>query len=283
VVVIILIKQLKEVAILDKNKMYPDERLEKIMQILKKQNSAEVIKLAQIFGVTGATIRADLKALEKRNLIKRTYGGAILKDFLNEKVHNEVEPEYKKRVLENMDVKELIGKVAGSMINDGDSIMLDDGSTTLQVAKYLAHDKQVTIITNGLNICIELAEHPNANVIATGGTLRKNDLSYHGKVAEDVTSRYNADKAILGASGICMINGITAPNDAKAELKKIMIQNCRELIVIADHTKLNKISLVPVCSIKAMTTLITDSQADPEFIKKLESNNIKVVIADLES
>lgn len=264
---------------MSKGKIYPEERLQKIVQIIKKQQSVDVDSLTELFRVSGATIRADLRELEAKNFIKRTHGGAILKNNEEEVPKSEHDPSYGNRIHHNTALKEAIGLAAASIIDDGDSIMLDDGSTTFQVAKHLSDVKNVTVITNGLNICMELSERANANVIMAGGNLNKTDLSVHGKVAEEVTARYHANKAILGASGISLHHGITAPDDAKVELKKIMIKNSSEVILVADHTKFNRISLVPVSTLKEINIIITDAQCPIEIIDQLKKIGIKVILA----
>lgn len=261
-------------------KMYPEERLIKIMEILKQESKVEVESLTKYFQVTGSTIRADLRELENRNLILRTHGGAMLREALDEGLKTDLDPVYEKRLLQNLESKEAIGKAAAELINEGESIMLDDGSTTLQVARYLAPEKHINVVTNGLNICLELANHPNVHVVASGGALKKEDLSYHGRVAEEVVARFNTDKSILGTSGISIREGVTTPNEQKAELKKTMISHSRDVIIVADHTKLMRVSFVPVCPLDTIRILVTDSQAPADVVKKFREQGVKVIIAE---
>lgn len=261
-------------------KIYPEERLIKIMELLKKQSKVEVDKLTEYFQVTGSTIRADLRELENRNLILRTHGGAMLKEVLDEGLKTDRDPAYEKRLLQHHVLKEAIGKATAGLIKDGESIMLDDGSTTLQVARHLPPDKRINIVTNGLNICLELASHPNIHVIATGGTLKKEDLSYHGRVAEEVVTRFHTDKSILGASGIAIKEGMTTPSEQKAELKKVMIRHSQQVIVIADHTKLMRVSFVPVCQLDKIHILVTDSQAPADVVRMFRKRGVEIIIAE---
>lgn len=259
------------------NKLYPEERLAAIVKIVEEEERIDVIKLSQYFNVTGATIRNDLKELEQRNLIMRTHGGALRKSQDN--ISSAHDPSYHKRIVENKDSKELIGREVAKLIQENENLIIDDGSTNLQVAKYLPTDKTITIITNGLNICDELVNHPNTSVIVAGGALNKVDMSFYGRIAEDVVMRYHVDKAILGVSGLSLEAGITAPSEEKAELKKLMIDNCKELIVVADHTKLGKASLITVCPIDKITTLVTDSSEPKDFLDKIKKAGIEVVYA----
>lgn len=261
-------------------KLYPEERLLKIMELLKARSKVEVETLTDYFQVTGSTIRADLRELEDRHLIVRTHGGAMLKEVVDEGLKPDHDPAYARRLRQHHLLKAAIGKATASLLADGESMMLDDGSTTLQVAKHFPPEKRFKVVTNGLNICLELANHPNVHVVATGGTLKKEDLSYHGRVAEDVAARFNTDKSILGASGIAIPEGVTAPNEEKAELKKIMISHSRDLILVADHTKLMRVSFVPVCRLESIHTLVTDSRAPAEVVARFRDYGVEVVIAE---
>jgi DeoR family transcriptional regulator, fructose operon transcriptional repressor len=261
-------------------KTYPEERLSKILKILENEDVADVDQLSALFGVSGATIRSDLRELDDRGLVIRTHGGVMLRDPANQNLKIDSDPAYTVRKLQNSDAKEAIGKAVAELIDDGDCIMLDDGSTTLCVAKTLPlMKKDITVITNGLNICLELSLHKNINVIATGGTLNKSDLSYQGKIAQEVASKYNANKAVLGASGISAENGFMTTDESKAELKKAMIESSRELIVVADHTKLSRISPITVCNLKKVNVLVTDAQADKDTVNMMRECGIKVIIA----
>lgn len=262
-----------------KKDLYPELRLQRIIEIIKKEKTVKVDDLAALFAITGATVRSDLRRLEIDNILIRTHGGAILREHSEEHVVSDRDLSYNKRLLQNLACKEAIGEAAASLINDGDSIMLDDGSTTFQVAKKLGLDKQITVITNGLNICFELSKNPSVQVIATGGMLNKPDLSYHGRAAEEFTSRYTASKAILGASGVSIQRGVTAPSEMKAELKKVMIGSSTELIIVADHTKIQKGSLMPVCNLSRVSILVTDDQAPEEALELFRKSGVVVIIA----
>ena len=229
--------------------------------------------------MTGATIRSDLRELELKNLIKRTHGGATL-------IQNTIQdtswfdPSYNKRIEINRDLKVKIGRTVSKLIEDEDTIMIDDGSTTLEVVKHLPDEKKITIITNGLNICLELRKRPDINILSVGGFFNKTDLSFNGKIAEQTTKKLHATKAILGATGISVSHGITTPEEEKAELKKIMIENSTEVIIVADHTKLEKVSLLTVCEISKITTLVTDDSADKNIVERFKDMGINVILSN---
>ena len=260
-------------------KLYPEERLARIMEIIGEQRKVEVDQLSESFGVTGATIRADLRELQKRNLVRRTHGGALLNGPELERLTVPADPAYRERVRENHECKAAIGKAAAEFVDEEDSIIIDDGSTTLQVIESLDPDLRLTILTNGLDICYELLKHPTAVVYSTGGKVNKEDFSYYGSVAKEVTSRFNATKAILGASGVSIDRGITTPSEEKAELKRAMIGNSEQVIIVADHTKINRASFIEVCPLEKIDVLITDDGAPTDFVEALRSMGITVLLA----
>lgn len=261
------------------SRRFAEQRLKEVYECIEERKSVDVEELVQIFGVSGATIRSDLRELEKRELITRTHGGAIARDNGVIKDRN-LDPAYKSRMELNIGSKEKIGMAVAKLIRDDESIMLDDGTTTLQVANFLPKGKRLTIITNDINICIKLADLESVEIISTGGIFRNRDLSYSGKIAEETTRKFYANKAILGASGVSLEKGITAPEELKAELKKVMIANCAEVVIVADSTKLERVSLLPVCEIGRVTTLVTDAGAPKAFVEQLEKKGVRVIIAE---
>jgi len=247
------------------------------MQIINEEKKVDVEHLVDTFNVTGATIRGDLRELQRRNLVTRTHGGALLPDESINRIDPKDDPIYHERIQNNLRYKTAIGMKAASLVRDDDSIIVDDGSTTLQVIKALDPEMRVTVLTNGLDICNELLRHPKAIIYSTGGKVNKEDFSYYGNVALDVTSRFNASKAILGASGVSVARGVATPSEEKSALKLAMIRNSDEVIIVADHTKINRTSFVDVCPIKDIDVLVTDDQAPADFVEELEALGIRVI------
>ncbi len=263
---------------MDKGKLHPQERLSKVLDYVKEHSSARVEELAAYFSVTPATIRSDLRELARRDLVSRNHGGASVRDPLNGTLGWR-DPSYLSRSLQNQVYKERIGRKVASLVKDGDSIMLDDGSTNLQIARFLPTGMNITVITNGLNICLELSEHPNVEVIELGGILNKTDLSYYGKITEEMVCRFNTNMVILGASAITPDKGLMAPDEHKAGLKKQMMSQTQRLIIAADYTKLTRISMIPVCPADAIHTLVTNEEAPPEVVAEFTRQNVQVLLA----
>lgn len=261
-------------------KLYPEQRLAKIVEIVNEKRKVDVEELVEEFQVTGATIRADLRELDRRGLVTRTHGGVLRADEALPHVSTIPDPAYRDRIQYNLDSKSAIGAIAASLINDDDSVIIDDGSTTLQVIKAIDPEIRITVLTNGLDICYELLRHPKALIYATGGMLNKEDFSYSGNVAIEVASRFNASKAILGASGVSIDRGIATPSEDKSALKRLMIRQSDEVIIVADHTKINRTSFIEVCPINDVDVLVTDELAPPDFIETLRQRGIRVLQAN---
>jgi DeoR family fructose operon transcriptional repressor len=260
-------------------KLYPEERLMRIMKIIREENAVTVGALTDLFDVSGATVRADLRELERRRLITRTHGGAVLREILDEQLLVDRDPTYENRLEKNRALKEAIGRAAAGLLVEGDSVMLDDGSTTIHVARHIPDGLSVNVLTNGLNICIELMNHPRVEVIATGGTLKRSDVSYYGRLAEEVAGRFQTSRAILGASGISPVHGVTAPSEEKAALKRVMIEHSGELVLVADHTKLNRVTLLHVCPLREVDVLVTDSDAPADVVDQIRGAGVRVILA----
>lgn len=260
-------------------KLFPEERLQRIMELIRESKRVEVDDLGDRFEVSGATIRADLRELEKRRLVQRTHGGALLHDLKPEISSPEPDPDYQERVATHIKRKVAIGQLVAGLIKDDESIMLDDGSTTLQVVRAMKRDLRGTILTNGLNLCYELVKYPALSVFSTGGRLNKDDMSFQGRVAQDVTSRFHASKAILGASGVSLERGVTTPSEEKAELKKVMMQSSSQVIIVADSSKIGYASFIEVCPVDEIDTIVTDDLISPEAGAKLRARGIEVLVA----
>jgi DeoR family transcriptional regulator of aga operon len=180
---------------------------------------------------------------------------------------------------QHLDEKKRIGQAAAKLIEDGDTIILDSGTTTIEITRHLSNLSNLTIITNALNVANELVELPNINVIIPGGFLRKNSLSLIGATAEDSFKNYFCDKLFLAVDGFSAIHGLSTPNVEEAHLNRIMIEISKKVIVVADSSKFSKRSLALIAPITKVDMVITDSGILPEDQKKLENDGIEVIIA----
>lgn len=247
------------------------ERREKILDMLKKSGNVKVSELTALFDVSIETIRRDLEYLEGEGLLARVYGGAIpIKT-------RAVEPTYQTREIKNYAKKQAIGLRAVDLVEDGDVIAIDHGTTTLEFAKALVGKKKVTVITNALKIAITLAEDPNIRVIILGGEVRRGELAVSGHMSMDNLDHFNTDKYFVGVGGLSVSKGITDYHVEEANLRKTAIANTQKVIALTDYSKMGVIAMTNVCPLEDLDVLVTDQEADEEILKELRGMEIAVI------
>jgi DeoR family transcriptional regulator of aga operon len=246
----------------------------KILETLKSDGQVNVKDLSEALGVTGVTIRNDLAQLEKKNILIRARGGAIKIDqnYLDEDFP--LSDKQKKHLLE----KKEIGKKAAELIENGNTIIIDSGSTTYQLAKNLNSFEDLTVITNALNVATLLAEYKNINVIVPGGILRKNSVSLIGILAEKGFKDYFCDKVFLGVDGFDLDFGISTPSPEEAHLNQIMIEISKEVIVVTDSSKFERRGFAFIAPVNKINSVVTDKGIRTEHKTKLESLGVKVIV-----
>ncbi len=247
-----------------------------ILKQIEQNDQVDVIDLSKMFGVSEVTIRNDLSVLEDSNLLVRARGGAIKVGLINKEVR------LSEKNQKNIKEKIAIGKLAATLVKNGDTILFDSGSTTEEVAKQITDRKDITIVTNALNIAVKFIDNLSINVIVPGGMLRHNSFSLSGVVSERNISQYFCDKLFLGVDAIDVMHGIFTPNIEEANLNKEMMRVAKEVIIVTDSSKFNKRSLTKIADISAVHTIVTDSGIDAESVKKLEAQNINVMVAKVE-
>ncbi len=251
------------------------DRRMKILKKLSIHDQVFVNELSKEFSVSEVTIRNDLEQLESKNLLIRARGGAM---STVQVVSQDLQLGEKHKL--NMQEKTRIGKAAAKLIKDSDTVIIDSGTTTLEIVKNLSATlNNVTIITNALNIANQLVSNPNINLIIPGGVLRKNSLSLIGPLAEKSFKNFFVDKVFLGVDGFDTMHGISTPNIEEASLNQIMIDAAREVIVVTDSSKLLRKSLAFICKLDRIDIVITDSDITADDKKRLEDSGINVIIA----
>lgn len=248
------------------------ERKREILAILQREKSVLVSELSQKYDVTEETIRRDLDKLEKEGYVKKTYGGAVLKQKINEDIP------FKVREKTNISQKQKIAKTVVSMIEDGESIMLDSSSTSFMIARSLKHLHDLTVITNSVEILIELSRNKNIKVISTGGLLRESAFSLGGSDATHFLSKFNVDKTILSCKGINMQKGITESNEVEAEIKSTMRECAKQTIWAIDSSKFDKISFITFNQFREGDIVVTETNPSLEWRNYLEEKNVKLFI-----
>ena len=244
------------------------ERRSEIMSLLEQNQSVLVSELSKQYNVTEETIRRDLEKLEKDGFAEKTYGGAVLRQTVN------LDMPFRVRERTNKEGKFAIAQKAAALIEDGDTIMLDSSSTALAIARQLKHRRHITIITNSIEVLIELSAAPDLTVISTGGTLRGHSLSLVGRNAERMLRNFNVDKAFISCKGIDPDKGITESNEMEVEIKRAMRSAAKTTYIAVDHTKFDKVSFVKLADLADIGGIITDFTPDEAWQETFRTNNI---------
>jgi DeoR/GlpR family transcriptional regulator of sugar metabolism len=250
------------------------QRRDKILEMLKEDGSAKVINLAKIFKVSEVTIRQDLEKLESEGFIHREHGGAFLKN---------VEAGVRSFTLlnqDNLEKKKIIGRKAAELIESGETIILDSGSTTTEIAKNLIGRSGLTVITNALNIAMILGAEPGIEVIVTGGEFKPPTLSLTGQKAASFFEDIHVDKLFLATAGISLRSGLTYPSLSDIVVKKAMIESADVTYLVADSTKIGKNSFASLGALSLIDYIITDPFIDSSHLQLFRDHEIELIIAE---
>ncbi len=251
-----------------------EERRRLIVDLVEQQGRATVEELATRFGTSTVTIRADLDALARSSAIARSHGGALpVAPATNDTPLNIKETRWHAQKLR-------IGQAAAKMIQDGETIILDSGSTTVEIARQIRQMKfeSLTVITNALNIAMELTGMPQIRVMMLGGLLRQTSYSLVGPDAEQALAKLSADRLFLGVDGLDPEVGVTTPDPLEAALNALMIRVSRQTIAVLDASKLGQRSLSVITPVKSLDMVISDSSAPAETVKALRDAGVQVVL-----
>lgn len=260
-----------------KELMSAQKRRAIILQTLKETSKISIHGICERFDVSEVTARKDLNILHERNLLVRTRGGAIL---LSD--HNSDDDMFiSHKRLYNHREKQAIGSLAASIIKDGETILLDSGTTTMEIARNLQHLKKLTVITNALNIAIELLNYKRFNVIMLGGYVRSASQSAVGPIAESSLKIFYCDKFFLGADSFTIDGGLSTPNMEEASLNQVMLSIAKEVIAVFDSSKFNKRSFVSIAPIDKIHTVVTDAGIPTSAKRQLALMGVEVLIAEL--
>jgi len=251
-------------------------RQQAIADLVNQKGNITVNDLCNIFGVSPATIRNDLTSLEERFLIKRTHGGAI---SCNKTVY---ELNTSQKAVQNAERKRAIAKEALKLIQEGDAIALDSGTTTFELAKLLTGFNDLTVLTNDLMIAVWLEQNTKVNIIMVGGSIRKGFSCTVGQAALDMLSVLHVDKAFIAANGVCVKTGLSTPSMEMASIKKQIINTSDQVILLADSSKIDRTAFATFAPLSIVDTMITDKNADTIFVENLRSKGISVILVPVD-
>ncbi len=246
-------------------------RLE-IVKLTQENGQVSVSELSTRYGVSTVTIRNDIRELHNKGLIIQSRGGALQSNRLTQELS------IREKIGEHILTKQRIGKLTAELVSNGESIILDSGTTTLEVARNLTNHKNLVVMTNGLNIASELTKCEGIDVMMTGGSLRKKSLSFYGRQAEAGLQNLRFNKAIIGVDGFDLKSGITTYFEPEACLNRLMCDVSNEVIVVSDSSKFNRHSMHLICPLTRIDTIITDDGISKEHLKILTQQGIKVML-----
>lgn len=257
------------------------DRQNEIIIMLQSKEYAEISYLAKVFKVSEMTIRRDIDQLEKTNQVTKVYGGVRLKEASKKEFEGSLEF----RKSSNTDAKKLIAKQAASLINDDDVIAFDASTTALEVCKEIKYQKRVTVITNNINIVLEINDDPEITVILVGGFVRKSSLSLTGSMLNTYLESIFIDKAFISCRAFNYKDGMTDNIVDEGEAKQALINRSTKLIAIVDHSKIDTRSFFKISSASAIDTFITDnyhsfSNRQLKCLNALRNDNVNVILAE---
>jgi len=249
------------------------ERQKQILSLLTRQGRLSVTEIVNQFEISEATARRDLESLASQGKVQRVHGGVISVE--------QAPPELPilERKGEQTDEKTRIGLSAASLIADKETVFLGSGTTVLEVARNLRDRKNLTVLTNSLPVLNMLAGIKDVTVISLGGMLRESEMSFIGHITEQALTEVRADKVIMGTRGLSLEHGLTNDYLQETLTDRAILKIGREVIIVADHTKVNRVSTALLAPLNAMRTFVTDSKADKKFVQALKKMGINVVIA----
>jgi len=250
-----------------------DERRSVIMQIIDSSGRVRVQDLARRFSTTSVTIRNDLNELQRRGLLQRSHGGAIKPDA------RQYESPFMDRMQAHIEEKRRMGILAASLIHDGDTVILDSGTTTDEIAKQLKNRSRLQVITNGVNIANELLTARGVHTVILGGTLRNDSASIVGRATEDMLSHLFADKLFMGGAACDPDFGVSGANLEEAMVNKAMLGCARETILVADASKFDKRSMSRIATFSQIHTVVSDTSMPVRIQEKVRSFGCNLLLA----
>jgi DeoR family transcriptional regulator, aga operon transcriptional repressor len=254
------------------------ERQRKILAEIQKRQRISVTYICELYKVSEATARRDLEQMASQGKIQRVHGGAIAIQPQVEARSAPPELPVIDRSMEQCDEKQRIGAAAAGLIRDGETVFISSGTTAVEVARNLRNRRNLTVITNSLPVIHLLAAEVGITLVNLGGILRPSEQSFIGHIAEQSLAEVRADKVIFGIRSIDLEQGLTNDYLPETRTDRAILKIGREVIVVADHTKLGRLSTAFVAPLSAIQRVVTDRQAPAEFVQALEMLGIQVLV-----
>lgn len=252
-----------------------EPRTSLILEEVLRTGNASVEELAGAMAVSPATIRRDLALLEQQGLLRRVRGGAVPIEPMRSELFLQ-DSAFQEAMSRHQAEKRRIGLAAAELVQDGDTIMLAAGTTVALLARSLRHRKGISVVTNNMNVALELSQREGISVLVTGGYLLGDWFSIVGHSTLDLIRSMKVDKAFFGMSGIDPVRGFTGKNEDEAVVNRAMIRQAEMVVAVGDHSKLGTVAGITVCSPDQVDLLITDTGADETAVAALQETGTRV-------
>lgn len=260
-----------------------EERRRKILEQLEAEGTVKTSQLANLFSVSEVTIRRDLEVLKEEGKLKKVHGGAVAneKDFESSYEGDTItfEPSFQEKSKVNREEKVKIGKKAASMVQNGSSIFLETGTTTMQIVDHLNDKQGLSVMTNSLNHGLKLSQVAGVEILLTGGRLRENTSALVGPIARRSLEEIYVDTLFMGINGITLDQGYTVPTVQEAEMSRRVTGIANEVIIVADSSKFGKVSHAKVAEIDGAHAVITDDGVSQSYREAFSDIGVELIVA----
>ncbi|WP_028329336.1 DeoR/GlpR family DNA-binding transcription regulator [Brachyspira alvinipulli] len=253
------------------------KRIDDIIKYIYQNKSVTLDQICNNFSISKSTIRRDLNEILKDTNIMKTYGGLTLNNVNN---HNtKYLTSFSERNIENIEEKIKISEKAASIVKENDIIFIDSGTTTFHMIDYLDKIKNLTVLTNNLEVIYRAVDYNNINIISLSGSLNRETLSFVGSTSISTIKNFNISKAFMATTGFSISNGVTNSSPLESDIKRTVISKSNKIILLADSTKFNAVSLMTYCDLKDIDILITDKMPDKEISDYILNNNSNILLS----
>lgn len=241
-----------------------NDRISKMEEFIRERKIVSLDELCEHFGMSKNTIRRDINEIVANTDICKVYGGVSVGSSF-------IQPPFNERYKINTEAKETIGKFAATLVNDGDTIFVDSGTTTCYLINSLSENKNITIITHSLDAINRAALYPEIEIITLSGKFNRKTFSFASQSTLDVLKDYNISKAFMASNGITIQNGATQSTSIEFAIKKTVVSRSDKVILMVENHKFGEVSLLTYCNINDIDVIVTDKQPSPEFISAYEA------------
>lgn len=252
------------------------ERIDSIIEFIYKNKNVTLDQICDSFNISKSTIRRDLSEILKDTNLKKTYGGITLNNKWNNKKYL---TSFSERNIKNIDKKLAISKKAAEIVEDNDIIFIDSGTTTFYMVDYLENINNLTILTNNLEVIFRAVKYKNINLISLSGTLNRETLSFVGATSISTIKNFNISKAFMATTGFSISNGVTNSSSLESDIKRTVISKSSKIILLADSSKFNSVSLMTYCDLEDIDILVTDKMPDKNISDYLYNRKVSIEIS----